>query len=61
MHKRHGLRVTKGGSLVLARLLSIFKGGGEAMIACLPSFGEILFYGGDGVSVNWENVIRGAF
>ena len=61
MHKRHGLRVAKGGFLVLARLPGIFKGRGEAVIARLPSFGEIWFYCGDGVSVDWEDIIIGGF
>ena len=46
---------------MLARLPGIFKGRGEAVIACLPSFGEFWFYCGDAVSVNLENMIQEAF
>ena len=46
---------------MLAGLPGIFKGGGEAVIARLRSFGEIWFYCGDGVSVDWEDIIIGAF
>ena len=35
--------------------------GGDTVIACLPSFGEIWFYYGDGVGVDWEDIIIWAF
>ena len=57
MCKQRGSRVAKGGFLVLARLPGIFKGRGDAVIACLPSFCVIWFYYGNGVGVDWEDII----
>ena len=47
--------------MVLAGLPSIFKGGGDAVIACWPIFCVIWFYYGNGVGVDWEDIIIWAF